>query len=188
MISRNNVRVAIAAIAVAAVALGSNVQHVASAQSAGTSAAASATPTAAACPAPAQTPNPVPVHVHAPHETIDLRVADTAAKQEYGLMCVRSLPAKTGMIFVFDDGDNLRDFWMKNTLIPLDMVFVSKNGRVNDVSANVPSTNTDTPDRLIPHREGTGTYVIELAAGEAARAGIKPGVTLGIHGIHPGKD
>jgi uncharacterized membrane protein (UPF0127 family) len=68
------------------------------------------------------------------------------------------------------------------------MVFVSKNGLVNDVSANVPSTNTDTPDRLIPHREGTGTYVIELAAGEAARAGIKPGTMLPIHGVRAGKD
>ena len=79
------------------------------------------------------------------------------------------------MIFVFTDGDNFRDFWMKNTLIPLDMVFVSKNGRVNDLRANVPATNVDTPDDKIPHRDGTGTYVIELAAGEAARAASSPG-------------
>ncbi len=69
---------------------------------------------------------------------------------------------------------------MKNTLIPLDMVFVSKNGKVNEVRANVPSTTSTRPTSKIPHRDGTGTYVIELAAGEAARAGIKPGAMLTI--------
>jgi uncharacterized membrane protein (UPF0127 family) len=143
--------------------------------------------TPAAC-VTAQTAGPVPVRVRAPNETLELRIADTVARREYGLMCVRSLPARTGMIFVFNDGDNYRDFWMKNTLIPLDMVWVSKNGRVNDVRANVPSTKVTTPDEKIPHRSGTGTYVIELAAGEAARAGIKPGTTLDVGDVPPSKE
>jgi uncharacterized membrane protein (UPF0127 family) len=143
---------------------------------------AQAQATPAAC-VTAQTAGAVPVRVRAPAETLELRVADTISKREYGLMCVRSLPPHTGMIFVFGDGDNPRDFWMKNTLIPLDMVFVSKNGLVNEVSANVPATKVTTPDDKIPHRDGTGTYVIELAAGEAARAGIKPGTTLDVSGI-----
>ena len=143
---------------------------------------------AVACPSPAQTANPVPIHVRAPAGVLELRIADTMAKREYGLMCVRTLPARTGMVFVFTDGDNYRDFWMKNTLIPLDMVFVSKNGRVNDVRANVPATNVDTPDERIPHRDGTGSYVIELAAGEAARAGIKPGTILDVSAVGSGKD
>jgi len=62
-------------------------------------------------------------------------------------MCVRALPARTGMIFVFNDGDNYRDFWMKNTLIPLDMVWASKNGRVNDVRANVPQRTSIRPTK-----------------------------------------
>jgi uncharacterized membrane protein (UPF0127 family) len=143
--------------------------------------------TPAAC-VTAQTAGPVPVRVRAPNETLELRIADTVSRREYGLMCVRSLPPRTGMIFVFSDGDNYRDFWMKNTLIPLDMVWVSKNGRVNDVRANVPSTNVNTPDDKIPHRSGTGTYVIELAAGEAARAGIKPGTMLDVSDVPPSKE
>jgi uncharacterized membrane protein (UPF0127 family) len=136
----------------------------------------------------AQSASPVPIRVKAPSETLELRVADTMSKRQYGLMCVRALPARTGMIFVFSDGDNFRDFWMKNTLIPLDMVFVSKSGLVNDVHANVPATKTDTPDDKIPHRDGTGSYVIELAAGEAARAGITRGSMLDVSAVGPGKD
>ena len=135
-----------------------------------------------------QTANPVPIRVRAPAEVLDLRIADTPAKRESGLMCVRALPARTGMIFVFNDGDNYRDFWMKNTLVPLDMVFVSKNGRVNEVRAHVPATKVDTPDEQIPHRDGTGSYVIELAAGEAARAGIEPGTMLDVRNVPPAKE
>jgi uncharacterized protein len=135
-----------------------------------------------------QTASVVPIHVRAPAEMLALRVADTITKRASGLMCVRALPARSGMIFVFNDGDNLRDFWMKNTLIPLDMVFVAKNGRVNDVRANVPATKVDTPEDKIPTASGTGSYVIELAAGEAARAGIKPGTNLDVSAVPPGKE
>jgi uncharacterized protein len=149
--------------------------------------AAAANSNSAACQT-AQSANPVPIHVRAPAEVLDLRVADTMSKREYGLMCVRRLPSHTGMIFVFSDGDNYRDFWMKNTLIPLDMVFVSKSGLVNDVRADVPATKTDTPDDKIPHRDGTGSFVIELAAGEAARAGISKGTILDVSAVGSGKD
>jgi len=146
-------------------------------------AAAAQTPVSPSTCVTAQTAGPTPVRVRTPAEVLDLRVADTPSKREYGLMCVRALPPRTGMIFVFPDGDNFRDFWMKNTLIPLDMVFVSKDGKVNTVRANVPATRVDTPDDKIPHRDGTGTFVIELAAGEAARAGIKRGTVLDISSV-----
>jgi uncharacterized membrane protein (UPF0127 family) len=136
----------------------------------------------------AQTANPTPVAVRAPDALLELRVADTITKREYGLMCVRSLPVHTGMIFVYRDGDNMRSYWMKNTLIPLDMIWVLKNGRVDTVHAHVPSTTVDTPDDKIPTRTGTGSYVIELAAGEAAKAGIKPGAMLDVSAVPPSKD
>ena len=171
MISRPNARVA--ALAAAALAIAP---------------AAVAAQAPAACPTPEQTPNPVPVRVRAPAAVLALRVARTDATREYGLMCVRSLPADAGMIFVFAGGDSRQPFWMKNTLIPLDMVFVLKNGRVNNIDANVPATTVGTPDERLPNYYGTGSYVIELNAGEAERAGIVPGTVLDLSGVPPAKE
>jgi uncharacterized membrane protein (UPF0127 family) len=140
---------------------------------------------AATCPAPQETANPVPVHVRAPAATLALRVAADEATREYGLMCVRALPANSGMLFVFDDGDQRRAFWMKNTLIPLDMIFVRKDGTVNNVDANVPATTVDTPAERLTDYYGTGAYVIELGAGGAVRAGIVPGTQLDLSAIGP---
>jgi uncharacterized membrane protein (UPF0127 family) len=152
----------------------------------GTATAAAQVP--AACPSPSQTPNPVPVRVRAPAAVLELRIADTFATKEYGLMCVRSMPAGAGMLFVFAGGDSRQAFWMKNTLIPLDMVFVLKNGRVHNIDANVPATAAGTPDDRLPDYYGTGSYVIELNAGEAARAGIVPGTVLDLRAVGPAKE
>jgi uncharacterized membrane protein (UPF0127 family) len=140
------------------------------------------------CPAPSSTPNPHPISVAAPNATLALRVANTWPTREYGLMCVTDLPAHTGMIFVFSDGDQRRSFWMKNTLIPLDMVFVKKSGAVDTVAANVPATTTDTTELDIPWRYGVGEYVIELPAGDAARDGIVRGTHLDLRAAGTSKD
>jgi uncharacterized membrane protein (UPF0127 family) len=139
------------------------------------------------CPAPSATANPDPVSIAAPKATLHVRVADTPAVQEYGLMCVRSMPAHTGMIFVFPYGDARQSFWMKNTLIPLDMVFVRENGRVDSVAADVPATTTATPNDEIPTRLGMGAYVIELNAGEAAADGIVAGARLDVSHVPKAK-
>ena len=128
------------------------------------------------CPRPTETPSAVPFQIVAPAATVLLRVANTPVTREYGLMCVRALPPRTGMIFVFTDEQPL-DFWMKNTLIPLDMVFVDHRGVVTSVAANVPATSAQTPGENT-HRMGIGHYVLELAAGEAAPDGIAAGVRL----------
>jgi uncharacterized membrane protein (UPF0127 family) len=67
---------------------------------------------------------------------------------------------------------------MKNTLVPLDMVFIDGAGRVTSVAADLPATRAGTPDDAVARGRGTGRYVIELAAGDAARHGIAPGVVL----------
>ena len=78
-----------------------------------------------------------PVVVHAPKADLTLEVARTSAQREHGLMNRTELPLHTGMIFVFER-DEFVSFWMKNTLLPLDMVFIGAGGTVRRVYANVP--------------------------------------------------
>jgi uncharacterized membrane protein (UPF0127 family) len=115
--------------------------------------------------------------VHAPHAVLKLEVARTEAVRERGLMFRTILPAHTGMLFVFDTDAPLA-FWMKNTLVPLDMVFVAANGRVRSVAANVPIVPAGVPDAAVPRRFGVAKYVVELPAKEAVRDGIVPGTRL----------
>ncbi|HEX8806794.1 MAG TPA: DUF2079 domain-containing protein [Candidatus Aquilonibacter sp.] len=115
--------------------------------------------------------------VHAPKATLTLQVAMTEDQRETGLMSVTHLPEHTGMVFVFDDDAPVM-FWMKDTLVPLDMVFVGADGTVRSVAANVPVVAETTPDDQIPRRSGTGKFVIELPAGEAQKDGIVAGTKL----------
>jgi len=117
--------------------------------------------------------------VHAPKADLRLEVARTEAQREYGLMNRKSLAPHTGMIFVFPQDDKVA-FWMKDTLIPLDMVFVGADGTVRLVDANVPTVAPSLPDGSIPLENGTGMYVIELPAGEALRDGIVTGTRLNL--------
>jgi len=106
--------------------------------------------------------------------TVGLEVADTPGKRERGLMNRTSLPEDNGMLFVFPSNGQ-RVFWMKNTLIPLDMVFVRANGTI----ANIEHADTEpgTPDdRLKRYRSsGPARYVVELNQGFTARRGINRG-------------
>jgi uncharacterized protein len=122
------------------------------------------------------------ITVHAPKAQLTLEVARTPAEREHGLMDRKSVPEHTGMIFVFD-ADGPVEFWMKNTLVPLDMVFVGENGIVRRVYANVAVVSPNLSDDQIPREPGTAKYVIELAAGEAARDGIVPGTTLDLGAV-----
>jgi uncharacterized membrane protein (UPF0127 family) len=116
--------------------------------------------------------------LRAPDAPLTLSVATDETDRERGLMFVRGLPEHVGMIFAFPDGDAARVFWMKNTLIPLDMVFIKANGEVGSIARHVPATTESTPDERVPRRGGVGEYVVELNAGEAARDGFEPGVRL----------
>jgi uncharacterized membrane protein (UPF0127 family) len=108
-----------------------------------------------------------------------LAVADQEDARELGLMCVLHLKPQHGMIFVFDR-DARQEFWMKNTLIPLDMIWVRADGTIDTVAADVPSSTLQTPDAKVARRAGTGKYVIELASGEAAKDGLVVGGHLKI--------
>jgi uncharacterized protein len=127
------------------------------------------------------TPRPAkcrPLEVRTSRTTLHLAVADTDPLREHGLMGVPFVPAGQGMLFAFDGGDQKRSFWMKNTITPLDMIFVNSDGIITSVAANVPATAPGTPDEQIAHREGLGRYVVELGAGEAERLGLAAGVRV----------
>lgn len=122
------------------------------------------------------------VVVHAPKADLTLEVARTAPQREHGLMNRTELPPHTGMIFVFER-DEFVNFWMKNTLLPLDMIFIAADGTVRRVYANVPVLHPQPSDYQIPLEGAQAKYVIELAAGEATRDGIAQGLKLDLHGV-----
>jgi len=122
--------------------------------------------------------------VDAPKASLRLAVADTEARRERGLMGVVALTPEQGMLFVFPDAaDVRRDFWMKDTIAPLDMIFVRVDGTVSAIAADVPATKRGTRDANIARRHGIGRYVIELAAGRARSAGLRVGTNLTIPDI-----
>jgi uncharacterized membrane protein (UPF0127 family) len=129
--------------------------------------------------------HPLPViDVAAPKAALRLEVAQTDNEREYGLMNRTVVQPHTGMLFVFDQ-DGPIAFWMKDTLIPLDMVFAGADGTVRKVFANVKVVSPSLPDAQIPLEQGSAKFVIELAAGEAKQDGITPGIKLNLSHIPP---
>jgi uncharacterized membrane protein (UPF0127 family) len=124
------------------------------------------------------------VSLDAPRARLTLAVADTSSTREIGLMCVTHLRPHAGMIFVFSQSGKW-EFWMKNTLESLDMIWVGADGTVTNIAANVPPSTLETSDEDVARRSGDGLYVIELSAGEAASDGIVKGLKLRLpaHGI-----
>ncbi|MDR7124836.1 DUF192 domain-containing protein [Pseudotabrizicola sp. 4114] len=101
-----------------------------------------------------------------------VEVADTDATRSRGLMFRETLPRSAGMLFVYES-PRRASFWMKNTLIPLDMIFADTTGRVTKVHANAK------PQDTTPIDGGAGVkLVLEINGGLAARLGIVPGAEM----------
>jgi uncharacterized membrane protein (UPF0127 family) len=130
-------------------------------------------------PAPASVEAPAAVaarahlHTRAGVATVSVEVARTPASRERGLMDRPELAPDAGMLFVFDAAAP-HAFWMKNTLIPLDMIFLADDGRVLAVVERKPLT-LDTTDGGVSSR-----YVLEVNGGWARAHGVARGdqVTL----------
>lgn len=100
---------------------------------------------------------------------ITVEVADNESTRATGLMFRRSLGPDEGMIFVYDKEDEIA-MWMKNTYISLDMIFVRKTGVISHIHTNAEPFS----EAIIPS-QGPAFAVIEMAAGSAARLGLKTG-------------
>lgn len=107
--------------------------------------------------------------------SVTAELARTDSERARGLMFRPKLLPDQGMLFVFERED-LHAFWMKNTLIPLDMLWLDPNRRVVHIERDVPPCKSDPCPSYGPSR--AALYVLELPAGAAARLGLKPGDRL----------
>lgn len=112
--------------------------------------------------------------------TITVELAVTPAQQQRGLMWRNHLDADAGMLFVFPDAQE-RFFWMKNTAIPLDIVFIGSDKRIVSIArATKPYSEQQIPSR------GASRYVLEVNAGVCDRYGVQAGQPIDLPEGLPG--
>ena len=105
--------------------------------------------------------------------------ADSPGEREIGMMCRKALAPDRGMLFDFRQPTNNVAFWMRNTIIPLDIVYIRPDGRVLSIARNArPLDETPLP------AGGQIRAVLELAGGRAAQIGLLPGDRV-LHRIFP---
>jgi uncharacterized protein len=107
---------------------------------------------------------------------VEVELARDEISRERGLMYRTSMPDNHGMLFSWDD-ESPRTFWMRNTCIPLDLLYVSKDGVVAGILEQVPTLN-DAPRGI----KCPVAHVLELNAGWARAHGVAPGMKLKIEG------
>lgn len=98
--------------------------------------------------------------------TIDIEIADNDQSRARGLMGRRSLPRRGGMLFIMDTSDTT-GFWMRNTPLPLDVVFVGADSQVVSIAKRTTPYSDET---ILP--AGPKKYVVEVRAGFSDRFGI----------------
>ena len=123
----------------------------------------------AACAAPLE---PLSIETSAGAKRFDVEVARTDEDRTRGLMFRRDLPPDRGMLFTFERNEPIY-MWMKNTYLPLDMVFFGRDGRVISIARD-----TEPLSEKVISSGGAASAVLELNAGTAAKAGIAAGDKL----------
>jgi uncharacterized membrane protein (UPF0127 family) len=115
---------------------------------------------------------PLIIHAHSTDHRFTVEVAATFDQQERGLMFREHVGPEEGMIFPFRT-PRPATFWMKNTIVPLDMLFIRPDGTIARIAANT------TPYSLDPVGVGEPVAsVLEIAGGRAAQLGIEEGDTV----------
>jgi uncharacterized membrane protein (UPF0127 family) len=135
---------------------------------------------APACqPQPTLATEPLEIVSEGRHARFVVEIADDFHKREVGLMCRRALAPDHGMLFDFREPKDVA-FWMHNTLIPLDMVFIGADGRVFSIASARPLDDTPVP------AGGPVRAVLEIPGGRARQLGILPGDKV-VHRIFRGE-
>ena len=107
-------------------------------------------------------------------ECFFVEIARTQEERTRGLMFRSELPEDRGMLFIFK-GEGIHSFWMKNTYIPLDIIWISAEKEVVFINKNTPPCGEECPS-IIPDK--SALYVLEINAGMADKIGLKTGSIL----------
>ncbi|WP_414640781.1 DUF192 domain-containing protein [Archangium sp.] len=108
---------------------------------------------------------------------VDVEVAATPESRTRGLMWRQELPAGQGMLFIFPE-EEVQSFWMRNTLIPLDMIFIDSAGKIVGIVENAQ------PRTLTSRSVGRpGRYVLEVPGGWSRAHGLERGGTVRFQGL-----
>lgn len=132
----------------------------------------------AGCPAAetsAQSPGPrqeLTIETGAGPRVFHVELADDPRETQLGLMFRRSMADSEGMLFDFGDEER-RSFWMRNTYIPLDMLFIRADGTIESIAERT----TPLSDKSVPSK-GAVRYVLEINGGLSDELGIEPGDTV----------
>ncbi len=109
------------------------------------------------------------IETHHGVRTFDVEIASDDASRELGLMCRKTMAKSHGMLFEFPQADP-QTFWMKNTYLPLDIIYIGPNGRIVSIAANAkPFDETPLPST------GPANGVLEIKGGLSAKLGIRAG-------------
>jgi len=108
---------------------------------------------------------------------LEVELAETARQQMRGLMYRREMSDQQGMLFLFPER-KIKTFWMKNTCLPLDMLFIDTDGFIVGIEENVPTMNENTYQVGCPSQ-----FVLEVNAGWSRRHGVRPGQRMVFDGI-----
>jgi uncharacterized membrane protein (UPF0127 family) len=108
--------------------------------------------------------------------TFLVEVADDSRQQAQGLMFRPSLPVDAGMLFVFDPPRQAK-FWMRNTMIPLDMIFIDDTGKVESIAER-----NDSYSERVSSSQADVRAVLEINGGQSRQLGIEPGAQV-IHRV-----
>lgn len=116
-------------------------------------------------------------------KTFVIEIADSPQEKGVGLSGRTSLAQNAGMLFVFES-PGMQAFWMKDTLVPLDMIFIGDD-KIVTIHRNVPLQAPETPDTQLPRYAPTApvNYVLEINAGLSDIYGFTEGDTVEIKGI-----